>query len=84
MSLPRPFLYLKSGCPWCAEAVDFLREHGIAYDSVDVYANPEAMAELKRISGQSKAPTMLWGEELLADFGAEELHAFLRVRGVVK
>jgi glutaredoxin 3 len=84
MPVPRPFLYLKPGCPWCTEAEDFLKAHGIAYDSVDVYANPEAMAELKRISGQSKAPTMLWGEELLADFGAEELHAFLRVRGVVK
>jgi glutaredoxin len=84
MSVPRPFLYLKPGCSWCDEAEDYLKEHGIDYDKVDVYASAEAMAELKRISGQAKAPTMLWGEELLADFGADELDAFLRVRGVVK
>jgi glutaredoxin len=84
MSTPRPLLYVKAGCPWCDEAEDYLDEHGIAYDKVDVNDDPEAMAELKRISGQTKAPTMLWGEELLADFGADELDAFLRVRGVVK
>ncbi len=84
MSVPRPLLYVKSGCPWCHEAEAYLHEHCITYDKVDVLENPEAMAELKRISGQTKAPTMLWGEELLADFGVEELESFLRVRGVVK
>jgi glutaredoxin 3 len=84
MTTPRPLLYVKAGCPWCDEAEAYLEEHGIAYDKVDVNDDPEAMAELKRISGQTKAPTMLWGEELLADFGADELDAFLRVRGVVK
>ena len=84
MSSPRPFLYLKSGCPWCDEAEDYLREHGIAYGSTDVLTDPASYEELKRLSGQTKAPTMRWGNEILADFGAEELDAFLRQRNVVK
>ena len=84
MSTPRPFLYVKSGCPWCAEAEAFLQEHNIAYGKVDVHADPEAFAEMKRLSGQTKAPTMRWDEEILSDFGADELETFLREKGVVK
>jgi len=84
MSTPRPFLYVKPGCPWCTEAEEYLQEHGIAYGKVDVLTDPAAIEELKRLSGQTKAPTMRWGEEILADFGADELDVFLRAKGVVK
>ena len=84
MSTPRPFLYLKSGCPWCSEAEAYLQERGIAYGKVDVYTDPAALTELKRLSGQTKAPTMRWGEKILADFGVEELDTFLRAHSVVK
>jgi len=84
MSTPRPFLYIKSGCPWCAEAEDYLHEHGIAYGKVDVRVDSAAFEEMKRLSGQTKAPTMRWGDEILADFGAQELEVFLRQRNVIK
>lgn len=84
MSTPRPFLYVKSSCPWCSEAEAYLQEHGIAYGKVDVHADPAALEELKRLTGQTKAPTMRWDGEILADFGADELDVFLRAKGVVK
>ncbi len=82
-TFPKPFLYMKSGCPWCTEVDAYLKEHKIAYDSVDVRKDATAMAELRSISGQTKAPTMKWGSEILADFGADELDQFLRARGVI-
>jgi glutaredoxin 3 len=84
MSTPRPFLYLKPGCPWCDEAEDYLQEHGIAYGKADVTADKAAFEELKRLSGQTKAPTLRWNDEILADFGADELDVFLRRLNVVK
>ena len=84
MSTPRPFLYVKSGCPWCAEAEDYLQERGIAYGKADVNADQAAFDEMKRLSGQTKAPTMRWDGEILADFGVEELDLFLREKNVVK
>jgi glutaredoxin 3 len=84
MSTPRPFLYIKSGCPWCDEAEDYLKDHGIAYGKADVNADQAAFDELKRLSGQTKAPTLRWDDEILADFGAEELDLFLRERNMVK
>jgi glutaredoxin 3 len=84
MSSVRPYLYVKTGCPWCEEAEDYLRDHGIAYGKVDVYADPTALAEMRELSGQTKAPTLRLGDEILADFGADELDVFLRQHKVVK
>jgi glutaredoxin len=71
-------VYVKPGCPWCTEALAYLDDHGYAYEAVDVIADPEAFAEMRELSGQSSAPTMTYGDLLLADFGAEELEAFLK------
>lgn len=76
-----PILYIKPGCPWCTDVVDYLDRKGIAYDSVNVSADREAMREMIALSGQSKAPTMDWNGAVLADFGVEELIPFLRKVG---
>ena len=44
--------------------------------------NREAMQEMIDLSGQSKAPTMDWDGEVLADFGVDELIPFLKKKGI--
>jgi glutaredoxin len=78
-----PVLYLKPGCPWCEDVVDYLARKKISVRKVIVSGNREAMQEMKDLSGQTKAPTMDWHGEVLADFGVEELVPFLTKRGVV-
>ena len=77
MKSVQPVLYTKIGCPWCAEAREVLDRRKIAYDERVVTTNSSAMAEMVRLSGQSKAPVLDWRGEILADFGALELEAFL-------
>jgi glutaredoxin len=77
-----PILYIKPGCPWCDEVVDCLARKGIETRIVIVSGNPEAMREMVVLSGQSKAPTMDWHGEVLADFGVDELVPFLKKRGL--
>ncbi len=77
---PRPILYTKIGCPWCAEAREVLARHGIAYDERSVTTDAAASAEMLRLSGQTKAPVLDWSGEILADFGAAELTPFLTAR----
>ena len=77
-----PILYTKPDCSWCHQAVEFLDEHGIGYRLKDVTADSSAADEMKRKSGQTKAPTLDWNGKILADFGTEELVPFLRDRGV--
>jgi glutaredoxin 3 len=72
-----PILYVKTGCPWCMEVVDFLSAHGIGYREKNVSQDAAALAEMKQKSGQSKAPVFDWHGRILADFGVLELKPFL-------
>lgn len=82
MAQVTPILYVKTGCPWCEEVLDYLDEHRLPYRKVVVSGDPAAMQEMVELSGQSKAPTMDWDGEVLADFGVDELVPFLKARGV--
>ena len=78
MPVAPPFLvYVKPGCPWCVDVIHYLEREGFRFETVDVIADREAFAEMRRISGQTSAPTMTAGELMLADFGVDELVDFL-------
>lgn len=77
-----PILYIKPGCPWCDEVTAYLDHKNIEVETVIVSGNREAMQEMIDLSGQSKAPTMDWHGEVLADFGVDELIPFLKQRGI--
>ncbi len=76
-----PVLYVKPGCPWCVEVIDYLARKKIAVRKVVVSGNPEGMREMMELSGQTKAPTLDWHGEVLADFGVDELVPFLKRQG---
>ena len=79
---PLPILYIKTGCPWCTEAVSFLSEHGIGYREQNIGTDATARADMERKSGQGKVPTLDWRGKILADFGIDELVPFLQGQGV--
>jgi glutaredoxin len=78
-----PKLYVKTGCPWCEEAIDFLDKKEISYEKIVVSNNASAMKEMIDLSGQSKAPTLDWEDDVLADFGVDELLPFLKKHGAL-
>jgi glutaredoxin len=79
---PLPILYTKTGCRWCEDAVRFLDEHGVGYRLKDVTQDAAAFAEMQNKSGQTRAPTLDWHGQILADFGNDELVPFLRKHNV--
>jgi glutaredoxin len=78
-----PILYIKPGCPWCDDVVDYLAKKKLAVTIQVVTGDREAMREMIELSGQSKAPTLDWHGEVLADFGVEELIPFLKERNAL-
>jgi glutaredoxin len=69
----KPILYIKPGCPWCLDALDFFSQSGIELDVQDVKANPAAMQRMVEISGQKLTPTLEYGDFIVADFSVNEL-----------
>jgi glutaredoxin len=74
----KPKLYVKSGCPYCRAAIEWLDEHKVAFERIEVAGNKRRMEELRELSGQTKTPTMQLGGDVLADFGVEQIEPFLR------
>ncbi len=74
-------LFIKPGCPWCDEAIDWLRSHGIRYATLDVIRDSSARAEMLELTGQTKAPSIDVDGEILADFGADELEVWWKKKG---
>ena len=73
-------LYVKEGCPWCDEAESELHKIGLKYERREVLSNSAFFTEMKAVSGQSKAPVLDIDGRILADFGIEQLPAFLKVK----
>lgn len=82
MAQELPILYVKPGCPWCDEVIEFLTSHGIGYREQNVVADRNAFDEMQKKSDQTKAPTLDWHGQILADFGVAELVPFLQRNNV--
>ena len=75
-------LYSRAMCSWCIDAKDFLRSHGYKFTEVDVGRDRAAYEEMKEISDQSYVPTLVAGEEVLANFDVEQLVKFLEAHRI--
>ena len=67
-----PILYVKSGCPWCREALSFFNSQGVNLDVRDVNKNAKDMDAMVALSGQTKAPTFEYEDFIVADFDVDE------------
>ena len=75
--MERPILYVKTGCPWCVDALAYFENKEVNLEIVDVRADPSRMDELVVVSGQTKTPTLKHGDFLVTDFDLQEFEAAL-------
>ena len=77
-------LFIKPYCGWCQEAKEWLDDHGVDYETLDVITDAAARKEMIAISGQKLAPVIDVDGEILADFGADELEEWWNKMGFEK
>jgi len=69
-------LFIKPFCGWCHEAIDWLEERGIIFETLDVMSDRAARNEMFELSGQTLAPVIDVDGEVLADFDTDQLEVF--------
>lgn len=69
-------------CSWCLDAKDFLSERGYQFAEIDVGRDRSAYEEMAELSGQTYVPTLVAGDEVLANFDTERLKKFLSEHGI--
>lgn len=77
-------VYVKTWCPWCVDALRWLRERNYQFEEVDVLADAAAYKHMREISGQSLTPTLETADgRVLADFDVRQLEKFLQTHHIV-
>ena len=76
--MSKPILYVKKGCPWCTDALQYFSKVGLELNIIDVRTDPSRMSELQEISGQTKTPTLKNGDFVVADFDVDEFKQALK------
>jgi glutaredoxin len=72
----RTRLFIKPYCGWCRKAIQWLDDHEVQYEQVNVIADEAAFDEMIRLSGQELVPVLDVDGEILADFGPDQLAEF--------
>jgi len=75
-------LYSRDMCSWCMDAKDYLTERGYQFTEIDVGEDRAAFQEMRAISDQTYVPTLVVGDEVLANFDTDQLEKFLSEHGI--
>jgi glutaredoxin len=75
-------LYSRPLCGWCNDAKEFLKQHRLPFEEVDVGVNQNAYAEMIALSRQRYVPTIVVNGHVLADFDVNQLRKFLADQGI--
>ena len=64
--MEQTIIYTKPGCPYCAAALDDLRQRNIAFRQIDVQNDLAAREEMRKLSGGLKVPTIVHSDGKVA------------------
>jgi glutaredoxin len=76
-------LFSRQWCSWCIDAKEYLTARGYQFTEVDVGQDRTGYEEMKELSDQTYVPTLVAGDEVLANFDTDQLEKFLRKHAIV-
>ena len=73
-------VYTTSTCPWCMKVKEFLKEHKIKYQEINVQENQEAAKEMIEKSGQMGVPVLEINNEIIVGFDEPRIKKALNIK----
>ena len=64
------------------DAKEYLTERGYQFVEIDVGRDRDAYEEMRELSEQTYVPTLVAGDEVLANFDTDQLEKFLTKHGI--
>ena len=74
-------VYSTPVCPWCMKVKQFLKEHGIPFEEIDVSADQKKAEEMIEKSGQMGVPVTEIDGKIIIGFNKPELMKALGIKG---
>lgn len=73
-------IYSTPSCPYCHQAKDFLKEHNIEFEDVNVAEDEKARDEMIEKSGQMGVPVIDIDGEIIVGFDKAKLSELLKIK----
>lgn len=67
-------------CPYCVTLKEFLREHKVAFEEIDVSKDEKAAKEMIEKSGQMGVPVVEIDGEIVVGFDKEKISGLLKIK----
>lgn len=61
-------IYTKTGCPYCAAALEDLKAKGTDYEEINVTKDRERLSEMVKVSGGRKVPVIVMDDKITVGF----------------
>jgi len=70
MIMSEVMIYTKTGCPYCAAAMDDFRKRDISFTEINVSKNPEVISKVLKLTGGERiVPVIIDGDKVKIGFG---------------
>jgi len=73
-------VYSTPTCPWCIRVKEFLKEHKIEFEDIDVSVNHEAAHQMIEKSGQQGVPVIDIDGKIIIGFDKEAIKKALNIK----
>ncbi len=73
-------LYTTPICPYCLSLKEFLKEHNIEFEEIDVSRDQEAAKEMIEKTGQMGVPVVEINGEVVVGFDREKIKNLLNIK----
>ncbi|HEY4483271.1 MAG TPA: glutaredoxin domain-containing protein [Candidatus Paceibacterota bacterium] len=80
MDKPKVKIYSTPTCVWCRATKEFLDEHKIGYEDINVASDATAREYMSKRSGQMGVPVIEIGNEIIIGFDKARISELLGIR----
>jgi len=74
-------VFSTSNCPYCFTLKEFLKEHNIEFEDIDVSQDKKALDEMVQKSGQMGVPVVDIDGQIVVGFDREKICKLLDIEG---
>jgi len=70
-------VYSTPSCPYCVTLKNYLKDHGISFEDIDVSKNEKELEEMIKLSNQMGVPVVKVDQQIVIGFDKEKINKLL-------
>lgn len=78
--MPKVRLFITPACPYCFTLKEFLKDHNIAFEEIDVSKDEKAREEMIKKSGKLEVPIIEIDDQIVVGFDKEKIVKLLDIQ----